>query len=353
MSAERLTYNHEKLLDQMKKYYPRVTAKAALEVAIFISKLHADWPKLPGQKIIEQWKFLIDKKAQNIMSDELNSIPFHTISVGSEGKKEKQYAGKEAPSLQGKFGSNKHPKCHKVSDVVEGTTFAVNNQPGASSAIAVTIENGIMSTPDNTHYMIKLIAPPQAKNIMSLENSHEDNLRNLIKALKISPKDLIQITLNPAKKGREINQQFVDAAYRTGLTKENVLLIDAGDYVPSLLAILDPEKSNRKPMIVVGRGGFEEGLMAAAAAKAVGGFMEAKEFNKDLTRTTDNQLWKLDDLVPAPKDSILVSTSFITDDLKWFKQPGVRKHTEKTHMVTTLVITHEGLEFGKIQLKSP
>ena len=44
------------------------------------------------------------------LQEGLNDIPFFTISVGSEGAKEKLYAGAAAPSLQGKFGKNKS-KC--------------------------------------------------------------------------------------------------------------------------------------------------------------------------------------------------------------------------------------------------
>lgn len=350
--------NNGELLKKMETYYPYVTARAALGTLLFTLNLHEKHVGAPSAEIMKTWKPQIDEVSRDIMQDELRDMPFITISVGSEGAKERLYTdtGEDAPSLQGDFGEKGYgyPVFWKVSDVVEGTDFAVANKPGATSVLAVTPPEGIMPTPKNVHHMVKLIAPPQAKGVMSLMNDHAENLDNLISVLGIKPGELTQVTLNPMKNGkleRPINMQYIEAAKKVGV---NLVIIDAGDFVPGIRAGLDPTKKfgNKyySPMVLVGRGGWEETVLNGAVVKTQGGFMEAMQFDENPEKMVKNPLWTTEDLVPASKESILVSASFITADNKWFNQQGVTTLNEKSHMVTTLVVTYKGLEFKKIQL---
>lgn len=340
------------LLHKMEEYYPLVTARAALGTLSFILNLHNNHEGIPSKETIKGWKPQIDDVSREIMQDGLNDMPFVTISVGSEGAKEVLYAGEAAPSLQGRFGSKGYPELWKVSDVVEGTDFAVANKPGSTSVLAITPIGGIMPTPEKAHHIVKLIGPPQAKGLMSLDQDHVTNLHNLIDALRIKPEELTQVTLNPFKDGvltREINLQFIEAAKKVGV---NLIVIDAGDFMPGIRAGLDPKKSGFPPMIVIGRSGFEETTMNGAAINALGGFMEARKFDSDPEIMAKNPLWTVQDLSSAPKKSVLVSASFITADDRWFHQPGVTRISEKNHVVTTLVATHKGIEFRKTTLPS-
>lgn len=344
------------LLQRMNEYYPVATARAAIGTKLFVQDLHRKHAGVPSKETLKTWKPQIDGIAKEIFESELNDIPFVTISVGSEGAKEKLYTGEAAPSLQGTYGENRYnyPTVWKVSDVVEGTDFAVTDTPQATSVVALTPPNGIKSTPENAHHMFKFVAPRQAKGVVSLLKDPAENLYNLINALGIRPKELTQVTLNPYKDGkltRAINLPYIEAARKLGV---NLKIIDAGDFVPGLRAILDPNRYGSKysPMIVVGRSGWEETTMNGAAAAALGGFVEAIEFNEDPRVMAQKPLWTEQDLASAPKNTILVSASFITADEEWFKQPGVTRTREKSHEVTTLAITHKGLDFKKIQLAS-
>lgn len=350
----------ETLLQQMERFYPLVTARAASGTLKFILSLHNTHAGTPSKETMKEWKPLIDGVSKQIMADELNDIPIVTISVGSEGRKERLYTGEEAPSLQGEFGDgdprHNFPIVWKVSDVVEGTDFAVANKPGASSVVAGTPPGGIKRTPENAYHMVKLIAPPQARGVMSLTKDHAENLHNLISVLGIKPAELTQVTLNPYKDGkltRAVNVPFIEAAKKVGV---NLIVIDAGDFVPGIRAGLDSKEYGKKysPMIVVGRSGWEETTMDGAAIRALEeeAFMEAIEYNEDPRIMAKNPLWTARDLAPAPRESILVSTSFITDDNRWFNQPGVEQIGDKSHLVTTLVATHKGIEFRKIVLPS-
>lgn len=349
------------LLNEMKKYYPIATARAAIGTRLFVKDLHERHAGPPSKETLKAWKPQVDGVAKEILESELNDIPLVTISVGSEGAKEILYAGEAAPCLQGAYGEHGYgfPIVWKVSDVVEGTDFAVTDTPGATSVVAVTPPEGIMRTPKNAHHMVKLIAPPQARGKMSLNQDHETNLHNLIKALGIkNPRELTQVTLNPIKNGkleRAINVQYIEAARKVGVT---LIIIDAGDFVPGIRAGLNPEKKyNNKyypPIIVVGRSGWEETTMDGAAIKALEGaeaFIQAIEYNEDHGIMARNPLWTAQDLAAASRESILVSTSFITDDNRWFDQPGATKFGKKNHIVT-LVATYKGLEFIKTELPS-
>jgi len=344
------------LLHQMERYYPQATARAAIGTKLFVQDLHRNHVGVPSKEILKGWKPQVDGRAKEILESELNDIPFVTISVGSEGAKEILYAGEAAPSLQGTYGDNRYgyPTIWKVSDVVEGTDFAVTDTPQATSVIALTPPEGIMPTPKDAHHMVKFVAPHQANGVVSLLKNPVENLYNLINVLGIKPKELTQVTLNPYKDGkltRAINLQYIEAARKVGV---NLEIIDAGDFVPGLRAILDPKKygTEYSPMIVVGRSGWEETIMNGAAAATLGGFIEAIEYNEDPRIMAQNPLWTAKDLAPAPKETILVSTSFITADNNWFDQQGVTKISEKGCTVTTLVITHKGLGFRKIELPS-
>lgn len=346
----------ETLLQRMDEYYPKATARAAIGTRLFVWDLYRKHIGTPSAETIRKWKPQVDGRAKEILQDELNDIPLRTISVGSEGPKEKKYTGEEAPSLRGGFGDDRYgfPIVWKVSDVVEGTDFAVTDTPGATSVVAVTPPEGIMPTPENAHHMIKLIAPPQAKGVMSLNQDHVANLRNLIEVLRIKPGELTQVTLNPLKNGkleRAINVQYVEAAKKVGV---NLVIIDAGDFVPGIRAGLDPKKYGKKysPMVVVGRSGWEETTMDGAAIRALEeeAFMEAIEYNENPAIMAKNPLWTARDLAAAPRELILVSTSFITDDNRWFNQPGTIRIGERSHVITTLVVTHRGIEFRKMEL---
>lgn len=331
----------------MRNHYPLVTAHTALAAYKKITQLYEHTPQ-PTNEQRDHWKAEIDKAAAEMMEQKLHEIPFRTIKVGSEGDKEIHYAGKAAASVKGAYGKDHHPIVEGVSDVVEGTTPASRREPGASSVIAVARKEnnkpfGIRPTPKDTHYLIKFIAPPQAHGSIDLAKPHEENLRTLIKTLGISPAELTQITLDPSKPGREINTEYLAAAEKLGVT---IKLISGGDFMAGVRATMDPIRFGVSPVILVGRGGYEEGIMAGAAARALGAFMQAKEFHLNPTILANNPVLTLErHLVPADPEDILVSTSFITDD-PWFTQPGIGLHEER-NKITTMVISTEGMRFER------
>lgn len=322
-------------LAEIKSEYSGATHQAAIAVYGFMCSEEFE-------KMMEaERKIAIDGIATNTIADVLNKAPFHTIHAGSEGHKEIQHTGKAAPSLMGKNGMEKHPEMEMVSDPVELTRAAANREPGALSIVAVTPPKGILrTTGTNSHYLIKLIAPAKGKGIMSLKQDHTDNLYNLSQQYGVPMKKIVQVMMAPTFR-RSINQKYFDAAAKVGAT---IKLINEGDLVPGIKAV-DPNRSEDEIYIYVGRGGREEGIITAVFAKALGGFMQAIEYNENPEIFKNNPLLTLDDLVPAERNSIFASGSFITDD-PWFGQKGVRKNKNGIHTVTTITASHnEGLRF--------
>lgn len=327
-------------LQNLVAHYSKVTQYAATRAYVKIRELHESYQGNPPKEITDSWKPLIDESAVAGMGEVLEKIPFHTISVSSEGAKEILVVGEAAPSVQGAFGNPKFPKVEMVSDAVEGTTPASQFMPGATSVVAIVEKpkngSGIMSTPQDIHYMLKFIGPKQLNGVINLEKPHKENLKAAIKALGVRPSDLTQVIFDPVKKGREANIELVNAAEELGV---KLIKINVGDFIPSVLAATNRDKA----MIVATKGGFEEGIMAAAAAKAVGGFAQAIPFNKDNVSYKGNKAYTIDELVPCQPSRIAVIATFITDDNDWFNQPGIKEKDDSYHG-KTLVITSKGIK---------
>ena len=99
--------------------------------------------------------------------------------------------------------------------------------------------------------------------------------------------------------------------------------------------------------LVMGIGGFEEGVMAAVAAKALGAVAEARGWCAEAKVCAKyRETWKIDDLVPGKKEDLFISISSITGDNKWFDlQPVLEK--EAGHEVSTLTVSEDGVNIEK------
>ncbi len=337
--------SHE-LLPRMVEFYSTVIARTGLAALIRAHQLHTEFSGEKTPDVTDSWKAIIDGAAADAMTGVLQNGPFRTRKVGSEGAKEIAYAGAAAPSVKGTFGQDHLPLVAGVSDVVEGTTPLSRLQPGASSVIAVAISDeqrlGITPVPEDAHYVYKFIGPPQARGVVDMQRPHEENLRHLLEALGIAPEDLTQVTMNPMKKGRECNRTYVDDARKVGVP---VVEIDVGDFMPGVLATLDPRRFGTRYTILVGRGGYEEGVMSAAAARALGGFWQAREFIKGSTEL--GRVIELDEVIPASPEETLLNASFITPDNQWFNQPGI-EDKDNQHVISTMIVTHHGIEFKQL-----
>ncbi len=349
-------------MDQVRKYITRATELTALSVYRLIQeKGFSQNDVLTAEESLKREK-LIDQSGVDVMSTALIDIPFSLEIVGSEGRKHIHQYGEALPALMGTFGpapGGAGLKLDMVNDVVEGSKAAKLNSSGAVSVIAVSSHSGLMPTPSDTDYMDKLFGPPQLKGKISMHSPVEENLAEVIDVFKVDPAEINVIIME-----RDRNARYINACQKFGV---NLILIKAGDFLPSILSFMDPEKSlnnsssthKKGPHLIMGSGGFEEGVMAAVAAKALGAFCEARGWSADSQINKKySKVWSLDDLVSGKIKDCLVSVSSITGDDKWFNLEGVRVNPSASsallatstlrtgvgHQVTTLTVDKSGVK---------
>lgn len=223
----------------------------------------------------------------------------------------------------GTFGKGEK-KLDMVNDVVEGSKAAKLNSPGAVSVIAVSSHKGLMATPSDIDYLDKLFGPPELKGKISIDSPLEENLAEVVDTFKVKPSEINVVMMD-----RDRNAHLINVAQKFGV---NLILINAGDFLPSILSCMSPKQHKKGIHLVVGIGGFEEGIMAAVAAKALGAVGEGKAWSPG--KEIHAKRWTNDDLVSGQKHDCFVSISAITGDYKWFDLSPL----------TTLTVSSDGVK---------
>lgn len=323
---------------KVKGYIIRATELTALSVwRIIQEKGFTSDDVLTPEESKNREKF-IDQAGVDAMYSSLLDIPFVLRVVGSEGRKHIHQYGEVFPTLDGVFGKG-DLRLDCVNDVVEGSKAAKLSAPGAMSVIAVSSHGGLMPTPDETDYMDKLFGPPQLKGKISIDRPIEENLAKVVETFKIKPSEITLVMMD-----RDRNAHLINGAIKFGA---NLVLLNAGDLLPSVLSCMDPGKHKKGIHLVVGIGGFEEGVISAVAAKNLGAAAEARAwFPEKAEKERFGKVWSVDDLVSGKKEESLLSLSFITDDNRWFDLKGVEKKG-MGHRVTTLTVSEGGVKIEK------
>lgn len=282
---------------------------------------------------------LVDQAGVDAMYAALTDIPFVLEVVGSEGRKHIHQYGEALPTLEGVFGpADAGLKLDMVNDVVEGSKAAKLNSPGAVSVIAVGSHKGLMPTPPDADYMDKLFGPPELVGKISIEKPMEENLAEVVDTFKVKPSEINVVVMD-----RDRNAHLINACQKFGV---NLILIKAGDFLPSVLSCMDLKQHKKGIHLVMGIGGFEEGVLAAVVAKALGAVAEGRGWSGD-SRIAQKykQVWTIDDLVAGQKADCLVSVSAITGDNKWLNLSGVVEK-DGGHEVTTLTVDTNGVNIN-------
>ncbi|MBI2330530.1 fructose-bisphosphatase class II [Candidatus Daviesbacteria bacterium] len=317
-------------MQKVKDYITRATELTALSVHRLISQKGFTPQDLLTEEESKNREKLIDQAGADAMFAALADIPFVLEVVGSEGRKHIHQYGEALPTLEGTFGKGEL-KLDMVNDVVEGSKAAKLNTPGAVSVIAVGEK--LMATPKDFDYMDKLFGPPQLVGKISIDKSVEENLAEVVKVFEIKPHEINVVAMD-----RDRNAHLINACQKFGV---NLILIKAGDFLPSILSLTIDKGIH----LVMGIGGFEEGVLAAVAAKALGAVGEGRGWQpgqKHVAKT-----WIIDDLAAGKKEDCLVSISSITGDNKWFDLEAVRVKREGGSEVTTLTIDTTGVNINE------
>ncbi len=202
---------------------------------------------------------LADQAAVNAMRDELNKMNIAGTVVIGEGERD------EAPMLYigekvGQENKGNNLEVDIALDPLEGTTICATANTNSLAVIAFANKGGFLHAPDV--YMDKIaVGGGLPLGVVDLDNSPQNNLKNLALAKKCAISDL-QVMILKRDRHSEIIAKCREAGAR-------VKLISDGD----VAAVISTTDTTAGVDLYMGIGGAPEGVLAAAALRTVGGQM--------------------------------------------------------------------------------
>lgn len=262
-----------------------------------------------------------DQAAVDAMRTVLNSIEISGTIVIGEGERD------EAPMLYigEKVGTGNGPEIDIAVDPLEGTTLCAHYKQGAMSVLAAAKKGDFLHAPDV--YMEKIaVGKDLPTEVVSLRNSIEENLNNLIRAKNCQASDIVVTVLK-----RDRHNELISKIRKFGA---KVKLIDDGD-VAAVVSLINGDYD-----MYVGTGGAPEGVLAAAALSSIGGQMEGrlilntkelKERAEKLNIHETEKIYTIKDMVKG--DAVFIATGVTNGELV----RGV-KLSEGAYLTDSLII---------------
>jgi fructose-1,6-bisphosphatase II len=246
-------------------------------------------------------KIAADQAAVDGMRAMLDTVSMEGIVVIGEGEKD------EAPMLYNgeQVGAGGGPQVDVAVDPLEGTRLTALGQPNAIAVIAVA-ERGSMFFPGAAVYMEKIAVGADAVDAIDINASPTDNVNAVAEAKGRRVTDIRVVVLE-----RERHEALIAELREAGA---RVNLIRDGDVAPAIAAAR-PETGVD---LLYGIGGTPEGVISAAALKAVGGGMQGKLWprNEEERRALVeagydlDRVLRTDDLVQS--DDVFVAATGVT-----------------------------------------
>lgn len=199
-----------------------------------------------------------DEAATNAMRKMFDSVNMDGTVVIGEGELD------EAPMLYigERLGTKAGPKVDIAVDPLEGTSIVAKGHNNAMAVIAIADKGTLLHAPDM--YMEKIAVGKQAAGKISLLDPIEKTIDIVAKANNKRVQDLTVIIQE-----RERHEQLIERIRAKG---SRVKLFGDGD-VGAAIATALPQTGVD---LFVGIGGAPEGVISAAALKALGGDMQAR-----------------------------------------------------------------------------
>jgi fructose-1,6-bisphosphatase II / sedoheptulose-1,7-bisphosphatase len=227
----------------------RVTEAAALQASLLIGR--------GDEKAADQ-------AAVDAMRRALNALPIRGTVVIGEGERD------EAPMLYigEQVGSGAGPTLDIALDPLEGTTLTAKGNMNALAVLALSQSGGLLHAPDV--YMDKIAIGGGLGEVVDLDETPANNLKNLAKAKKREVPDLMVCILD-----RPRHSELIAKVREAGA---RIMLISDGD-VAGVIATARPDTGID---LYMGSGGAPEGVLAAAALRCIGGHMQGRlQFRND------------------------------------------------------------------------
>jgi fructose-1,6-bisphosphatase II len=205
------------------------------------------------------------------------------------------------------IGNGNAPRVDVAVDPIDGTGLTAQGLPGALSIVALA-ERGSLFEP-HIPYMDKVVVGPRAAGVVSIEAPVRENLESIALASDREVGDLTVVILS-----RPRNRELVDQVRHCGA---RIRLIGDGDIAGALMALMDEHAGAD---VLMGVGGAAEGVLAACAARCLGGDIQARLWLRpDSADGQDaaaqgydpDQVLTLDDLCRA--DNVFVAATGVTN----------------------------------------
>jgi fructose-1,6-bisphosphatase II len=200
-----------------------------------------------------------DAAAVDAMRFVLANVSMDGIVVIGEGEKDK------APMLFNgeRIGDGSLPLVDIAVDPIDGTRPTAFGRGGALAVIALA-ERDQMFNPGPCVYMWKIAVGPEAAGKVSLELSVKENLVEIARAKRTEVSDLTAIVLD-----RPRHEELIEEIRSAGA---RIRLITDGDVAAAISTAWRESGDD----VLFGIGGTPEGVISAAALKAMGGEIQGR-----------------------------------------------------------------------------
>jgi fructose-1,6-bisphosphatase II len=243
-----------------------------------------------------------DGVAVNAMRVMISTIGMNGTVVIGEGEKD------QAPMLYNgeRVGDGTGPECDVAVDPIDGTTLTAKGMTNAVSVLAVS-PRGSMYDPSAVFYMEKLVAGPEAADVVDIRYPVAENIHQVAKAQGKRPSDVTVVLLD-----RPRHAGLVDEIRATGAM---IKFITDGDVAGAIMAAR-PETGID---LLLGIGGTPEGIITACAMKALGGVIQGRLWPQD----DDERQKALDAGHVLDRDHVLSTDDLVTGDDCFFVATGI------------------------------
>ena len=243
-----------------------------------------------------------DGAAVDAMRAVLDSVQMDGIVVIGEGEKD------EAPMLYNgeNVGDGNGPLADVAVDPIDGTTLTALGRANAIAVLAVS-DRGTMFNPGPCVYMEKIAVGPDCVGVVDINASVTENLQAVAKAKGERVRDITVVILD-----RDRHNDIIGEVREAGA---RIRLIPDGDVAGAISTAWADTGAD----VLMGIGGTPEGVISAAALKAMGGEMQGKLWPRNEAERTESieqgydldQVLTTDDLVKG--DNCFFAATGVTD----------------------------------------